>query len=410
MLNITTGTLSYIFKLIKNAISEKQEVITFAGFVNTYEGGGDIKMESPTTDYDVVWDNAYGEFLARTIDNNGTPTYYATWDTINQYMVNEKTIFGKLYIDLKNDETYYGTGDMSLYMCGATTSKVDKEQVKINGKYIEHHLENILTTPPNPNIQMVVRKAIPLKPLKGQYYYFDNGVRFSIPRKKIMAGLTLTVPNNGSKYYTYDRNSLKNYISAGTEINKTNYDSLFPYSQVLIMECNFCAIVKVTEDERDIDAGTLYHFSTCKIMTYGDDQLQGLNFDTKKKWVKIVNGKLAYEIPTPILKSGDVVDNLKNIQIFRCVVSRCKLFGDAKPAKGRILNSKNFVCYDGGGYVRRKRYCRVHGNAYPYKCYITHVLYKRTQHRSPIYSQKMMYDVIYQNDKNIIKKSFNSRR
>ena len=55
----------------------------------------------------------------------------------------------------------------------------------------------------NPDFKVVVRKAIPLHPRKGMKYFFDNDIRFSIPRKYIVdEGNTITVPNDGKTYYT----------------------------------------------------------------------------------------------------------------------------------------------------------------------------------------------------------------
>lgn len=205
----------------------------------------------------------------------------------------------------------------------------------------------------NPDFKVVVRKAIPLHPRKGMKYFFDNDIRFSIPRKYIVnEGYTITVPNDGKTYYTIlSSNATKNIIPNGTIINKDNYDTYFKAwsgsditgSQVLCCKTSMPALVTIKKEGFSLEANTI------RVSNLSEQ----LCFDTYSLYRKVEENKVVFDIPLPSVRVGDSINNFPYLQFFK---EKRKTFGVFKEE-----NKIDFIMDKGKKYYG-KRICKIKDN------------------------------------------------
>ena len=197
----------------------------------------------------------------------------------------------------------------------------------------------------NPDFKVVVRKAIPLHPRKGMKYFFDNGIRFSIPRKYIVdEGNTITVPNDGKTYYTIlNSDATQNIIPNGTIINKDNYDTYFNWydgSQVLCCETSLPALVTIKKEGFSLEANTIRV----------SNPSEQLCFDTYSLYRKVEENKVVFDIPLPSVRVGDSIIDFPDLQFFK----------EKKKTFGVINKEKNFdFIMDKDIKYYGKRICKI---------------------------------------------------
>lgn len=201
----------------------------------------------------------------------------------------------------------------------------------------------------NPDFKVVVRKAIPLHPRKGMKYFFDNGIRFSIPRKYIVdEGYTITVPNDGKTYYTIPSTirGSRMIIPNGTIINNDNYDTYFQAwsgrnitgSQVLCCETSMPALVTIKKEGFSLEANTI------RVSNLSEQ----LCFDTYSLYRKVEANKVVFDIPLPSVRVGDTINN--DLQFFK---EKRKTFG--------VFNEEKKIDFimDKGKKYYGKRICKI---------------------------------------------------
>lgn len=201
----------------------------------------------------------------------------------------------------------------------------------------------------NPDFKVVVRKAIPLHPRKGMKYFFDNDIRFSIPRKYIVdEGNTITVPNDGKTYYTFlSSNTAQNIIPNGTIINKDNYDTYFNVwwvgnsgSQVLCCNTSMPALVTIKNEGFSLEANTI------RVSNLSEK----LCFDTYSLYRKVEENKVVFDIPLPSVRVGDTINDVPYLQFFK---EKRKTFG--------VFNEEKEIDFimDKGKKYYGKRICKI---------------------------------------------------
>ena len=204
----------------------------------------------------------------------------------------------------------------------------------------------------NPDFKVVVRKAIPLHPRKGMKYFFDNDIRFSIPRKYIVdAGNTITVPNDGKTYYTIPSTNggSQMIIPNGTIINKDNYDTYFildsgtsyTSSQVLCCKTSMPALVTIKKEGFSLEANTI------RVSNLSEQ----LCFDTYSLYRKVEANKVVFDIPLPSVRVGDSINNDDHYLQF---------FKEKRKTFGVFNNDKKFdFIMDKGQKYYGKRICKI---------------------------------------------------
>lgn len=203
----------------------------------------------------------------------------------------------------------------------------------------------------NPDFKVVVRKAIPLHPRKGMKYFFDNDIRFSIPRKYIVdEGYTITVPNDGKTYYTIPCTipGSQMIIPNGTIINNDNYDTYFKAwsglditgSQVLCCETSMPALVTIKKEGLSLEANTI------RVSNLSEQ----LCFDTYSLYRKVEANKVVFDIPLPSVRVGDTINNDPYLQFFK---EKRKTFG--------VFNEEGKIDFimDKGKKYYGKRICKI---------------------------------------------------
>lgn len=203
----------------------------------------------------------------------------------------------------------------------------------------------------NPDFKVVVRKAIPLHPRKGMKYFFDNDIRFSIPRKYIVdEGYTITVPNDGKTYYTIPStiHGSQNIIPNGTIINNDNYDTYFQVwvnrdvsgSQVLCCKTSMPALVTIKKEGFSLEANTI------RVSNLSEQ----LCFDTYSLYRKVEANKVVFDIPLPSVRVGDTINNVPYLQFFK---EKRKTFG--------VFNEERKIDFimDKGKKYYGKRICKI---------------------------------------------------
>lgn len=260
--------------------------------------------------------------------------------TSKEYILSRECVIPS-YSDLHDAATSEKDGLMS------ATDKQKLDNVPTNTKAKLKKLSN-------PDFKVVVRKAIPLHPRKGMKYFFDNGIRFSIPRKYIVdESYTITVPNDGKTYYTIPNTTAgsKMIIPNGTIINNDNYDTYFQAwsgsditgSQVLCCETSMPALVTIKKEGFSLEANTI------RVSNLSEK----LCFDTHSLYRKVEANKVVFDIPLPSVRVGDTINNVPYLQFFK---EKKKTFGVFYEEK------KIYFIMDKGKKYYGKRICKIKDN------------------------------------------------
>lgn len=204
-----------------------------------------------------------------------------------------------------------------------------------------------------PDFKVFVRKALPMYPRKGMKYYFDNGVKYNLPKKVAFDhGFTFTVPDDGNTWVVcgFKGDKSDKVIPNGTVIDKTNLLEFFPeltdltsgYS-VITKKVGKPVIVIVQKDGESVFSKDAIYEQPLN----GDESLNCLD-----KYRKIVKGKLVYDIPLPDLRKGDEIPPY-GYDTFKYRLKRLKYYGKNLP-NGTSIDNEYYVLTSGG--ERKKAY------------------------------------------------------
>lgn len=166
---------------------------------------------------------------------------------------------------------------------------------------------------PSKNIVVCARKAIPLHPRKGMYYFFDRGIRFNTSR--IGEGKeTLEIPPSGRYSYYTNENIIKD-LEPGLILNSSNYGTYFKYSDVLIRSYDHPCLVKVCRDGYAFDDGVL------KVTPLKSDFKETrYNFKCRKKYLEVVCGRVIRIVPPLNISSCHYLNDVKNgFQLYKLI-------------------------------------------------------------------------------------------
>lgn len=206
------------------------------------------------------------------------------------------------------------------------------------------------------DLRVSVRKAIPMYPRIGNYYFFDSGIRFRVDRKKILAGDQIVIPSDGYKYYYHRLQQPDVYLPADTVISSSNIDTLFPENadgttyNVIVQESTTPVLVKITKDQQ-------LHLDAYERHDLKEGQF---SFKTKRKWITISQGQIVYDIPTPTPLIGHIkITDLKGIQIFRTVRARVRWFKDTQTPPFQKTDSEGYILGKDGVRLRRRFFCKT---------------------------------------------------
>lgn len=165
---------------------------------------------------------------------------------------------------------------------------------------------------PSKNIVVCARKAIPLHPRKGMYYFFDRGIRFNTSR--IREGKeTLEIPPSGL-YTCYTQGDSIKALEPGLILNSSNYGTYFQYSDVLIRSYDHPCLVKVCRDGYAFDDGVL------KVTPLVESALIKCNFKCRKKYLEVVCGRVIRIVPPLNISSCHYLNDVKNgFQLYKLI-------------------------------------------------------------------------------------------
>lgn len=214
-----------------------------------------------------------------------------------------------------------------------------------------------------PDFKVCVRKALPMYPRKGMKYYFDNGVKYNLPKKGAFDnGFTFTVPNDGNTWVVslLDDHNTENVIPNGTIIDKTNLLNFFPWVgndqsayTVITRKTNHPVLITILKDVQSVfEHGAFREVA----LLYPDE----LNFDCRKKYRRIVNGKVRYEIPLPDLQRGDEIS--LEYHTFKYRKKHLKFYGK-NPPQGLCLDAGRNILLSAGG-EEKKGYRMIRSSRY----------------------------------------------
>lgn len=216
-----------------------------------------------------------------------------------------------------------------------------------------------------PDFKVHVRKALPMYPRKGMKYYFDNGVKYNLPKKMAFDnGFTFTVPDDGNTWVVcgFKGDKSDKVIPNGTVIDKTNLLEFFPglnYNEkgytVITKKVGKPVIVIVQKDGESV-------FSKDAIYErplFGDE-----SFNCLDKYRKIVKGKLVYDIPLPDLRKGDNIPS-SGYATFKYRLKHLKYYGKDLP-NGTSIDGEYYVLTPGGKRKNAYRMLRSYRNGTVY--------------------------------------------
>lgn len=196
-----------------------------------------------------------------------------------------------------------------------------------------------------PDFKVCVRKALPMYPRKGMKYYFDNGVKYNLPKKEAFDnGFTFTVPEDGNTWVVclLNKDNLEQIVPNGTVIDKTNLLKYFPWAgevegiyTVITRKTNEPVLITIVKDME----------SVFKKGTFKEACAPKISCDCRKKYRRIVDGKVRYDIPIPDLRKGESVFDSK-YAIFKYRWKRVKYYGE-NPPEGMKLNDRKTIIIDG---------------------------------------------------------------
>ena len=200
---------------------------------------------------------------------------------------------------------------------------------------------------PSKNIVVCARKAIPLHPRKGMYYFFDRGIRFNTSR--IREGKeTLEIPHSGRYSYYTSGDSLKD-LEPGLILNSSNYRTYFKYSDVLIRSYDHPCLVKVCRDGYAFDDGVLK-------VTPLKGAINSRNFKCRKKYLEVVCGRVIRIVPPLNISSCHYLNDVKNgFQLYKLIHRvACKYKYNPDTNTYVLENIK-----DGDGVFKARRYKKI---------------------------------------------------
>lgn len=196
-----------------------------------------------------------------------------------------------------------------------------------------------------PDFEVCVRKALPMYPRKGMKYYFDNGVKYNLPKKAAFDnGFTFTVPKDGNTWVVcgFKGDKSDKIVPNGTVIDKNNLLKYFPSAgevegiyTVITRKTNEPVLITIVKDME----------SVFKKGTFKEACAPRISCDCRKKYRRIVDGKVRYDIPIPDLRKGESVFDSK-YAIFKYRWKRVKYYGE-NPPEGMKLNDRKTIIIDG---------------------------------------------------------------
>ena len=196
-----------------------------------------------------------------------------------------------------------------------------------------------------PDFKVCVRKALPMHPRKGMKYYFDNGVKYNLPKKAAFDnGFTFTVPKDGNTWVVcgFKGDKSDKIVPNGTVIDKNNLLKYFPSAgevegiyTVITRKTNEPVLITIVKDME----------SVFKKGTFKEACAPRISCDCRKKYRRIVDGKVRYDIPIPDLRKGESVFDSK-YAIFKYRWKRVKYYGE-NPPEGMKLNDRKTIIIDG---------------------------------------------------------------
>lgn len=199
----------------------------------------------------------------------------------------------------------------------------------------------------NPDFKVVVRKAIPLHPRKGMYYFFDRGIRFNTSR--IREGKeTLEIPPSGLYLYSLSGSNII-ALEPGLILNSSNYRTYFKYSDVLIRSYDHPCLVKVCRDGYAFDDGVL---KVTPLKTYNQ-----YNFKCRKKYLEVVCGRVIRIVPPLNISSCHYLNDVEKngFQLYKLIHRvACKYKYNPDTGTYVLENIK-----DGDGVFKARRYKKI---------------------------------------------------
>lgn len=209
-----------------------------------------------------------------------------------------------------------------------------------------------------PDFKVCVRKALPMYPRKGMKYYFDNGVKYNLPKKEAFDnGFTFTVPNDGNTWEVCGFGKEDLIVPNGTVIDKTNLLKYFPRAgevegiyTVITRKTNEPVLITIVKDME----------SVFKKGTFKEACAPRISCDCRKKYRRIVDGKVRYDIPIPDLREGDEIPFEYNT--FKYRKKHLKFYGK-NPPQGLLLDAGRNILLSAGG-EQKKGYRMIRSSRY----------------------------------------------
>lgn len=202
---------------------------------------------------------------------------------------------------------------------------------------------------PSKNIVVCARKAIPLHPRKGMYYFFDRGIRFNTSRIR-KGEETLEIPPSGFYTCSLSGSNIK-ALEPGLILNSSNYGTYFKYSDVLIRSYDHPCLVKVCRDGYAFDDGVL------KVTPLLSAAINGCNFKCRKKYLEVVCGRVIKIVPPLNISSCHYLNDVKRngFQLYKLIHRvACKYKYNPDTDDYVLENIK-----DGDGVFKARRYKKI---------------------------------------------------
>jgi hypothetical protein len=170
---------------------------------------------------------------------------------------------------------------------------------------------------PSKDIVVCARKAIPLHPRKGMYYFFDRGIRFNTSRIKNYAE-TLEIPPSGLYFCYLNIRGDQKELEPGLIINSSNYETYFQHSDVLVRSYDQPCLVKVCRDGYAFDDGVL---KVTPLISDSNILLKKYNFKCRKKNLEVVCGRVIRIVPPLNISSCHCLDDVKKngLQLYKLI-------------------------------------------------------------------------------------------
>lgn len=206
---------------------------------------------------------------------------------------------------------------------------------------------------PSKDIVVCARKAIPLHPRKGMYYFFDRGIRFKTLSIKY-GEETLEIPSSGLYFCYLNIGGDTKELEPGLIINPSNYETYFKHSDVLVRSYDQPCLVKVCRDGYAFDDGVL---KVTPLFTDDHNEIYAYNFKCRKKYLEVVCGRVIRIVPPLNISSCHYLNDMKNngFQLYKLihrVACKYKLNNDTN-------NYDRENIKDGDGVFKARRYKKI---------------------------------------------------